>query len=560
MKHNKFFSFLTTVMVGASAAAAPVSITAGAASNYGTFNGLDYTYDTETNEAKITDYRGSDSTVEIPSVINGYTVTEIGTFAFYNQNVVEVVIPDTVRTIDYGAFQKSTVESVTIPASVTTIDQRAFLNCTSLKSLTVLGATELNCHSFENCTALEEVQLSDDSQTYRYFGHEAFYNCPSLYKVNGVQALQYETDSNGIEYPVINPAIEQSIRNHFSRSINVGFVDDYCTELCDYIVETETDDWMCDALKARQLHDWIVRHCDYEDRLNGEKTSDNENHVASSVFLSYAINVRGEGNGETVCDGFAKAYTMLLSAAGIESYHIGHTMHAWNLVKIDGKFYHVDVTNDNSYAGSNLSPYGTNYTYFLKKSLHGGNIVQNHPSDHPLLMVYNNNVNNEIKNCPQDYPDKNRDGIMDDDFNLNGTGVSYGDFNGDLNAWHHWEFMFGGSMDTLNDKLPEIFDYLRRNHESYDTYLANSSPKNVSAAVNTTATFKVTLFGDNLTYQWQYYNTNTGKWENVNSTTAKTPTLKITVKSGMNNRQFGCIVTNKNGNCIYSDIAKLTVS
>ena len=115
-------------------------------------------------------------------------------------------------------------------------------------------------------------------------------------------------------------------------------------------------------------------------------------------------------------------------------------------------------------------------------------------------------------------------------------------------------------MDTLNNKLPEIFDYLRRNHESYDTYLANSSPKNVSAAVNTNATFKVTLFGNDLTYQWQYYNTNTGKWENVNSPTATTPTLTITVKNGMNNRQFGCIVTNNSGNCIYSDIAKLTVS
>lgn len=588
MKQIKLIKLFTAAILSTTAIAAfPNVIHAKAETVYGqTADKLTYEYDPDVGEVSIIYYNGSNSSVTVPAYIEGMPVTSITNSAFTPSRewLTSVTLPNTLKKIDSGSFycckllesvnipnsvtfiadsafaECSSLTSVSIPASTTYIGTAAFSDCDNLLSVQILGPAEVDYHAFHNCEKLANVQLSDDSRTKPNCDYQAFSNCPDLYKVNGVQALQHKTDSNGIEYPVINPAIESSIRNHFSRSINVGFVDDYCTELCNYIVETETDDWMCDALKARQLHDWIIRHCEYEDEEDGENLYDNENHVASSVFLSYAINTRGNGVGETVCDGFAKAYTMLLTSAGIESYHIGHTMHAWNLVKIDGKFYHVDVTNDNSYAGSNPSQYGTNYTYFLKKSLHGGNIVQNHPTDHTLLMVYNNNVNNEIKNCPQNYPDKNRDGIMDDDFNLNGTGVSYGDFNGDLNAWHHWEFMFGGSMDTLNDKLPEIFDYLRRNHESYDTYLANSSPKNVSAAVNTTATFKVTLFGNDLTYQWQYYNTNTGKWENVNSTTAKTPTLKITVKSGMNNRQFGCIVTNKNGNCIYSDIAKLTVS
>ena len=156
---------------------------------------------------------------------------------------------------------------------------------------------------------------------------------------------------------------------------------------------------MCDALKARQLHDWLIRHCEYEDEANGETLDDNENHVASSVFLSYAINTRGSGVGETVCDGFAKAYTMLLSKVGIESYYIGHDLHVWNLVKIDGKFYHVDVTSDNC---KNWTDHKTRYCNFLKKSLNGG-ASQINNTDHPLLMVYKNDITEEIENCPEDY-------------------------------------------------------------------------------------------------------------------------------------------------------------
>lgn len=124
------------------------------------------------------------------------------------------------------------------------------------------------------------------------------------------------------------------------------------------------------------------------------------------------------------------------------------------------------------------------------------------------------------------------------------------------------QFAFGSGKNTdqINDRMTDVFYNLKDAHKGYWDYINTSGPNYQTVQAGGTATFKVTLFGDNLTYQWQYYNTSIGKWENVNSPSAKTPTLKITATRGMNNRQFGCIVTNKNGNCIYSDIAKLTVS
>ncbi len=62
--------------------------------------------------------------------------------------------------------------------------------------------------------------------------------------------------------------------------------------------------------------------------------------------------------GVAVCQGYAEAYHYLLNRAGILSTIVTGTVasgsHAWNLVRMDGNWYHVDVTwNDpNEYEGS----------------------------------------------------------------------------------------------------------------------------------------------------------------------------------------------------------------
>ena len=60
--------------------------------------------------------------------------------------------------------------------------------------------------------------------------------------------------------------------------------------------------------------------------------------------------------GKAVCDGYSKSFQYLLQQAGIQSLIVtGYSKnpsngtsvgHAWNIVRIDGKYYHVDVTWD----------------------------------------------------------------------------------------------------------------------------------------------------------------------------------------------------------------------
>ena len=65
-------------------------------------------------------------------------------------------------------------------------------------------------------------------------------------------------------------------------------------------------------------------------------------------FSEYGVFVKGRA----VCEGYAKAYKMLMDIADIDCIIVTGTVgendisHAWNMIKLDNSWYHVDVTYD----------------------------------------------------------------------------------------------------------------------------------------------------------------------------------------------------------------------
>ena len=95
-----------------------------------------------------------------------------------------------------------------------------------------------------------------------------------------------------------------------------------------------------------KLHDILaemITYYEYED-IN---EIPNKYHNIDGAFLENIA----------VCDGISKAYQILLSKIGIESIvvtgDLSGVSHAWNMVKLDGNWYHVDVTSNCSVKADN---------------------------------------------------------------------------------------------------------------------------------------------------------------------------------------------------------------
>ena len=117
----------------------------------------DYEYTVSGGAAHITEYKGSDTTVDIPDSLGGYTVTGLDDSAFNNN---------------------TSIKNVTIPSSVTAIGTYAFALCTNLNTVTILGpVTELGDSVFYNCSSLKSVILHDSLTT---LGPRTFQGCTSL--------------------------------------------------------------------------------------------------------------------------------------------------------------------------------------------------------------------------------------------------------------------------------------------------------------------------------------------------------------------------------------------
>lgn len=105
-----------------------------------------------------------------------------------------------------------------------------------------------------------------------------------------------------------------------------------------YILDTRITKEMTDYEKELALHDYLITHCVYSEDTTQPPESD--------IYRAYGALV----NQDAVCNGYAEALQLLFACVGIESEFVVGTAdgvdHAWNLVRIDGKWYHLDATWD----------------------------------------------------------------------------------------------------------------------------------------------------------------------------------------------------------------------
>ncbi len=121
----------------------------------------DYTYKLDDDEnATITKYSGTSSSIVIPTFLDGYKVTCLDTyFVQYNTTLKEVTIQKEI-TKAKGAFVGSNVKKVVFENGIKSIPKEILQNCSTLEEVSIPeSVTEIESSAFENCSNLKEITI-----------------------------------------------------------------------------------------------------------------------------------------------------------------------------------------------------------------------------------------------------------------------------------------------------------------------------------------------------------------------------------------------------------------
>lgn len=131
---------------------------------------------------------------------------------------------------------------------------------------------------------------------------------------------------------------------------------------------------------ALNLHDGLVRRVTYESK-GGKEDWDSRDTAVGALL-----------NGRAECDGYADAFYLLCTLAGIPvGFQYGQAdggLHQWNLIFFDGWWYHVDVTYDDLNRTDNREM--CTYRYFCV----GSEMMEKHEWNEEVVLHNQSPYNN----------------------------------------------------------------------------------------------------------------------------------------------------------------------
>ncbi len=107
-------------------------------------------------------------------------------------------------------------------------------------------------------------------------------------------------------------------------------------EVVDSLMTSILTDGMSEEEQIKAIHDYIINHTKYDKERSDNKIKKYHSDIAYGALIEhYAI-----------CGGYADSMKIFLDRLGIENFKIASENHIWNFVKVDGTWYHLDLTWD----------------------------------------------------------------------------------------------------------------------------------------------------------------------------------------------------------------------
>lgn len=142
-----------------------------------------------------------------------------------------------------------------------------------------------------------------------------------VHPYNSFESINIDIISNGKVNVKINKVYKDS---------EINFIDNYI----DLFITDNITENMSNYDKIKIFHDFIVNTTTYDESLK------EESYTAYSLITT----------NKSICGGYTDVIAIYLHKLGIQNYKITSENHIWNLINLDGIWYHVDATWDDPVA------------------------------------------------------------------------------------------------------------------------------------------------------------------------------------------------------------------
>lgn len=334
----------------------------------------------------IEDYAFKDSNIE--SIVIGNNITDIGIGAFeYCDKLNSVIVNGQIKKIHNACFAMcKSLEAIELSQSVKKIGDSSFVGCSSLYQVIIPKSVEkINKNAFNDCkkrrltlvtpnnsyahlyaekygymavntkdTKLSVEKIQDLSD---YKGNIFLYNSPQKAVWKSSKPSVVEVNKYGkITAKKAGKAVITAESGDKTYKCNVNILKRNKKNCLKVIYSNYVTKEMSDYEKIYAAHAWLIRNVKYDKRLYKTGTVPIVSHTAEGAF----------NKGVAVCDGYAKAFIIIMKHYKIQSRMITGGYHAWNLVKIKNKWYHIDCTYDDPIVNGSFNNKYVYMDFFLK--------------------------------------------------------------------------------------------------------------------------------------------------------------------------------------------------
>ena len=242
---------------------------------------------------------------------------------------LKCIVPTGVSVIQEGAFKGCTgISEIELPDSLSSVGANAFSNCHFADITLPKKVLSIGNSAFANNPSLQQITIPQSAE---HLDTSILAGCkdPVICGDLGSEAQKLAESRNLIFQPVgadsvlpLKPAVDAPDKLKLEYKVNV------------ILARLRPD--MSDVEKVKAINQYMAENITYDmkDYLTGKMP------VRPQTIIGALV------DGQTTCNGYTMAFHLLMQRLGIPDDRVSSIPmnHSWNMVKLDGNWYHIDVT------------------------------------------------------------------------------------------------------------------------------------------------------------------------------------------------------------------------